>query len=373
MGISALKIILKVNPEYEALLPKLPRDEYEALKQSIKTEGQYYPIIVNPEGIILDGHHRYKACQELGIEPKIEVKSFPNKLLEKKFVIEVNLRRRHLNEFQIAELGYRLLPIERELAKQRQIELGRTHGEVPVETDPISSNELKGQARDIVAKKIGLSPTTFQRAITIIKRAPEEVKEKVRSGEMSIAYAYKMIRRRESVKTPPLPDGEFDVIYADPPWEYSLPLRGSPDMHYPVMGTDEICRLDIPAADDAILFLWATNPKLTDALKVMAAWDFTYKTNMVWVKDKFGTGYYFRGQHELLLVGTKGNFSPPLEESRPPSVLYAPATEHSRKPLEVYGIIERMYPNRRYLELFARNNRPGWASWGVEVEGKQLG
>jgi len=148
------------------------------------------------EKVILDGHHRYRICQELGITPKVEVKTFPNKLLEKKFVIEVNLRRRHLNDFQKAELAYPLLEIERELAKQRQ----------GTRTDLTScSNEHQvefGKARDIVARTAGLSPTTFQRAVKIIEKAPEELKEKVRQGKMSINYAYEMVKKQtERVET----------------------------------------------------------------------------------------------------------------------------------------------------------------------------
>jgi len=356
---------IRINPDYEKLLPKLPPAEYEALKESIKTEGQHFPIIVNEDNVILDGHHRYRICKELGIAPKVEVKTFPNKLLEKKFVIEANLRRRHLNDFQKAELAYPLLEIERELARQRQLSKLK-----PFQNNPqFGSNEPNsetGRARDIVARRAGLSPTTFQRAVKIIEEAPERLKEKVRAGKLSIAYAYKMLTRRTE-EPPPLPEGVFDVIYADPPWEYYLPLRGSPEMHYPVMSTDEICKLKVPIAENAILFLWATNPKLEDALKVMKTWGFTYKTNMVWVKDRIGTGYYFRGQHELLLVGVKGNVGVPLEENRPPSVLVASVREHSRKPDIVYEIIERMYPNGRYLELFARGKRPNWTSWGIEI------
>ena len=124
------------------------------------------------------------------------MKSTLKKLLEKKFVIEVNLRRRHLNDFQKAELAYPLLEIERELAKQRQSKAGELFGKGK---NSSSSNELKlseGQARDIVAKVAGLSPTTFQRAVKIIEKGSEELKEKVRHGKMSINYAYKMVKNR---------------------------------------------------------------------------------------------------------------------------------------------------------------------------------
>ena len=111
---------LRLNPEYEKLLPKMSEEEFAELKASIQAEGQHYPIIVNEDLEILDGHHRYRACTELGVEPDFEVRKFEDKLLEKKFVIEVNLRRRHLNNFQLVELAVPLLEIEKALAKKRQ-------------------------------------------------------------------------------------------------------------------------------------------------------------------------------------------------------------------------------------------------------------
>jgi N6-adenosine-specific RNA methylase IME4 len=131
--------------------------------------------------------------------------------------------------------------------------------------------------------------------------------------------------------------------------------------------TQEICELQIPTSENAVLFLWATNPLLEDALQVMKAWGFQYKTNIVWVKDKFGIGFYVRGQHELLLIGTKGNVHPPEESNRFSSVVNADVKEHSEKPEEIYNLIEAMYPDKTYLELFARKQRLKWKSWGNEV------
>lgn len=358
---------IKINPEYEAILPKLQANEYASLKQSVETDGLHYPIIVNEQGTILDGHHRFRICRELGVEPRYEIKRFPNTLLEKKFVIVSNLQRRQLNDFQRAELALPLEQIEAELARQRQgtrTDLDRTSGSFEPEV---------GRARDIVAKTAGLSSTTYQRAKKILSEGSEKLKDSVRSGATSIAFAYKKLLRDVECETPPsLPEGEFDVIYADPPWDYDLQLRGSPDMHYPVMSQEEICALKVPAAKNAMLFLWATNPKLKEALQVMESWGFSYRTNMVWVKDKFGTGYYVRGQHELLLIGKKGDFPVPSEADRPSSVVESPRMEHSRKPNVFYTIIEKLYPNHKYLELFARKpvERENWIFWGAENTSK---
>jgi len=167
------------------------------------------------------------------------------------------------------------------------------------------------------------------------------------------------------------PEGEFDVIYADPPWRYEFPISKSRaiERHYKTMELKEICNLKIPSAGDAILYLWATAPKLEEALEVMKAWGFTYRSNMVWIKPSIGMGYYSRVKHELLLIGIKGKMSPPKTQSRYQSVINAERKEHSKKPDLVYDIIEEAYPPSEYklLELFARQTREKWTSWGDEL------
>jgi len=181
-------LILSVSDEYDKLVFPLSSDEYNSLKESIKQNGLWMPIICNVDGVILDGHHRFMACIELKIKTKYAIREFENKLLEKKFVIECNSKRRQLNDFQKAELGMILLEIEEEIAKLRRIEHSQTN-------KPLSSNELKGQSRDIVAKEIGLSSTTFERAKKIIKEAPEDIKKKLRTNDSntSISKEYKNI------------------------------------------------------------------------------------------------------------------------------------------------------------------------------------
>jgi len=175
--------------------------------------------------------------------------------------------------------------------------------------------------------------------------------------------------RRE--KTPNLPKGDYDVIYADCPWKYDIPLRGDPEEHYQTLTPEEIMDIEPPAAKDAVLFMWAPNPQLENALDVMNKWGFSYKSNLVWVKDKIGTGYYFRGQHELLLICIRGKIGTPKEEDRPDSVIKAPVGKHSQKPEIIFSIIEKMYPTssgHKYFEMFSRakTERPGWKHWGLE-------
>lgn len=165
---------------------------------------------------------------------------------------------------------------------------------------------------------------------------------------------------------------DYEVILADPPWRYDwVPAKNrAVENHYPTMSLREIMDLPVAeiAAEGAILFLWATAPKLREALAVMDAWGFRYRTNAVWDKLKIGMGHYFRGRHEHLLIGRRGKIETPSTDVRPPSVIASPRGRHSAKPVEVHEIIERMYPDKRKIELFARRRRPGWAAWGNELE-----
>lgn len=177
-------------------------------------------------------------------------------------------------------------------------------------------------------------------------------------------------QERPTIERPPPPAGTYDLVYADPPWRYEAPGGETPELraverHYPTMTVEEIATLPVPAAPDAACFLWATNPLLREGLEVLDAWGFTYRTNLAWVKDRIGMGYWVRGQHELLLIGRRGSFGPPAESLRPPSVLHAPRLEHSAKPEELYDLLESLYPNATRIEMFARAQRPGWDSWGA--------
>lgn len=168
--------------------------------------------------------------------------------------------------------------------------------------------------------------------------------------------------------------GKFVLLYADPPWRYDLPPMGdsgrSIENQYPTMALEEICALPVRDLiyDDAILFLWTTSPLFAQAVKVLDAWGFDYRTNMVWVKDKIGMGYYVRQRHETLVIAKRGKIPTPAVDARPDSVVEAPRLEHSAKPPVFYDLIDRMYPGVRKLELFARNSREGWFSWGNQVD-----
>jgi len=164
-------------------------------------------------------------------------------------------------------------------------------------------------------------------------------------------------------ETPPMPKGEYRVLYADPPWQFANSgLEQSAAQHYPTMATADICNLHPPKTP--VLFLWATAAMLPDALEVVRAWGYEYKTHMVWVKPKgSGIGWYLDTRHELLLICVRGSQHP---EVKPSSVIEAATSTHSKKPESVYGTIESMYKGP-YLEMFARNRHEGWDAWGNET------
>jgi len=195
---------LHLKPEYDKLLPHMTEEEFTELKKSIQTEGQHYPIIVNQDLEVLDGHHRFRACTELGIEPDFEVKQFEDKLVEKKFVIEANLRRRHLNNFQLVELAVPLLEIEKALANKRQIKNGKNDRDMQLglESDDTETfgQEFKAKSAELVAKKAGLSTRTLERGKKIIEKASEDEKQKLREGKTSITHVYQGIAREEKPK-----------------------------------------------------------------------------------------------------------------------------------------------------------------------------
>lgn len=173
---------------------------------------------------------------------------------------------------------------------------------------------------------------------------------------------------------------KYQIIYADPPWRYDFSKKtvDSIEYHYPTMELEEICALEVPSEYNALLYLWATAPKLLEALEVIKSWGFTYKTHAIWDKGRIGIGYWFLGQHELLLVATKGKFSPPKDTERISSVIKETKTEHSKKPEYVRDLISKWYPKETKLELFARENPQlrldgtntfdGWDIWGNEVK-----
>lgn len=173
-----------------------------------------------------------------------------------------------------------------------------------------------------------------------------------------------------------LPDQKYGVILADPewrfePWSRATGMDRAADNHYPTSCTEIIAARDVPsiAAEDCVLFLWATVPMLPHALTVMAAWGFDYRSHVVWQKDRIGTGYWFRNAHEILLVGVKGNIPAPAPGTQMHSIIDGAVGAHSEKPECFLEMIEAYFPTLPKIELNRRGAaRPGWDAWGNEAE-----
>jgi N6-adenosine-specific RNA methylase IME4 len=172
----------------------------------------------------------------------------------------------------------------------------------------------------------------------------------------------------------------FGTILADPPWQFMNRTGKVAPEHkrlrrYPTMPLEDIMELPVAriAARQSHLYLWVPNALLREGLDVMKRWGFTYKTNLVWYKvrkdggpDGRGVGFYFRNVTELVLFGVRGGLRTAQPGRRQVNLLGTRKREHSRKPDELYEIIEKCSPGP-YLELFARHRRAGWQQWGDEV------
>ncbi|AIT81645.1 MT-A70 family methyltransferase [Novosphingobium pentaromativorans] len=169
----------------------------------------------------------------------------------------------------------------------------------------------------------------------------------------------------------------YGALLVDPPWHFrNFSGKGegkNPTAHYQCMSLDDIAALPVAhlAAPDCAMFMWATAPLLPEAIEVMNAWGFVYKSGAAWAKQSttgakwaFGTGYVFRSAAEFLIVGTVGQ--PRVQSRSVRNLIVAPVREHSRKPDSQYEMVEALYAGP-YAEIFSRTNRPGWDSWGDEA------
>ncbi len=363
------------------VMPDLSDADFAALKADIDRCGVLVPVEYDEDGNILDGHHRVRACRELGIDswPRFIRKGLSDD--EKRtHARQLNIARRHLNQEQKRDLtadqlretpalsdraigsalgvdGKTVRSVRTSLEATAEIpQLEKTVGadgrarRKPIPTrheddSPSGQIEAIGRAKDIRAKKN--------------KHRREERLNKI--AEISAGNAELNTTQR------------YPVIYADPPWRYENPPIGdsnrSIENHYPTMTLDEICALPVAelATEDAILYMWATAPKLAECFEVIDAWQFDYRTCLVWDKQHIGMGYYARNQHELLLVARRGELPPPLAGTQPPSVYSEKRGDHSAKPLYYYEMIEAAYPQLPKIELFSRSPRDGWAAWGNQA------
>jgi N6-adenosine-specific RNA methylase IME4 len=400
-----------IDPEFRDLLPALTTDERFTLKKAIAADGLRDPLVVWMEqDILVDGHNRLAICKELDVQVRTTARSFNSRGEALIWVVENQSGRRNMEPIDKIALAERMKPVYAAEAKRRQ---ACGQGGVLLKAKLPEANP--GDTRDLLAKQCGVSPRTYDAGVKVNATGTPALVQAVRSSAASISAAAEIAtlpameqdeivahgvreimakakeircaRLDETRKTRmekiakisrnnlPLDSvvEKSPLIYADPPWRYEHTMSESRaiENQYPTMALEEIKALPLAkkTTDDAVLLMWATSPKLAEAMSVIESWGFTYRTSMVWVKDKIGMGYYARQRHELLLIATKGSPPTPHPSDRHDSVVTVASTGHSVKPLEFYTIIEDMYPAWRglWLELFCRCPRDGWVSWGNQA------
>ncbi len=369
------------------VFPLITGAEFDALVIDVREHGLRVPIVLHPDGSILDGRNRYRACLAADVSPRFETWR-GEAGGEIAFVVSLNLNRRHLDESQRAMVAARLKKMlgpnldpggdaAQKVADLMNVSRGSVFTAQRVEE--------KGAPELVAAVERG--DVAVSTAADVAELPRQQQAEIVAKGEIEILKAAKKIRaerneerRAERVEklaqiavgnAPLVSDVKYPVVYADPPWRYEHVETESRaiENQYPTMALEDICAIPLGdvTTDDCVLFLWATSPKLAEAMRVVEAWGFNYRTSMVWVKDKIGMGYYARQRHELLLICTKGHPPTPAPSDRPDSVVEASRDAHSAKPAVFYDVIERMYPTLPKIELFCRSPRDGWGAWGNQA------
>jgi N6-adenosine-specific RNA methylase IME4 len=414
---------ITIDAELKSLIRPLTTEEYSKLEISILRDGIREPLAVwdhKDKTILLDGHNRKQICDKHGVTYKtltvakvtIEGESLDLDSMERAWIWVAHNQgsRRNLDSTGWAILVARVMPAFSADAKRRQEEHGKTAPGKPKHLP----NEL-GKCSDATSKHLGEAVTqailsiapgktnkTYVQAVlkeggykdgVITKPEKLEKLEMASDGgkgrvilglirsqrNLNTVARLNAITTKNATKLPA--EKEYSVLYVDCPWKYEFAETDSRKIEnqYETMTVDELCEYKVEfeggkkksvndiAAKDAVIFFWATAPKSQEAHRVLEAWGFEYKTHAVWDKEKIGMGYWFRGQHELLMVATKGKMPVPEEQARVSSVIRAVRGAHSAKPEQVYSIIEQMYPEAARAELFSRNRRPGWDAVGNQL------
>lgn len=349
--------------ELANLFPLIEGLAFDELCEDIKTQGQLEPIVFY-EGKILDGRNRWRACQTLGLEPRTTVYEGSEPF---SFVVSLNLHRRHLSSSQRAALAVSFEEYFAREAKERQREGGKNKVSQNVDY-PLDPNENKAAAQ--AAKLLGTNRTYVAMAKKLQQISPDTF-EDVKSGRVSIHKAIKQARKTHQ-HTPDLPSSQYQVLYIDPPWRFYgiIPAAMLAEAEYPTMTDDELVefgtKVNEIAPDDAVIFMWTTNIKLPMAIELLKEWGFTHRGQIVWVKTRSAANAtdWLHLRHEILLIGSRGNLIP---METPPSVIEADTLRHSQKPAVFRQWIERMFPNHKRIELFARQPSDDWSVWGNEV------
>jgi N6-adenosine-specific RNA methylase IME4 len=376
---------MKILQELESLIPPLSNEEFKQLERNILEEGIREPLITW-NGILIDGHNRYRIAQEHDINYETLEKEFENINRVKEWMIHNQFGRRNLPAYERGKLALRLKDIYIQKAKEIKAEKVSHYRQ----TGEVSQISVKPDTQKDIAKVANISHDTINKIEKIESKATDEVKQKLSSGTMSINEAYKEIKKEEKIEerkedikkqledieSGKLPElwGKYEVIAIDPPWAYEEKgglssndfnpeiTRGTTT--YPTMKVNQIKEIDLPLTDNSVVFLWTTHAFLKDAFDILEHWNLKYKATLVWDKEKMGMGRTIRLQCEFCLIAFKGN--PIFNGSSERDIIREARREHSRKPDAFYQYVERATIGRK-LEYFSREKRTNWEIYGNEV------
>lgn len=349
--------------EYAQIFPMLPLEELDALGADIAANGLLEPVTLY-EGKVLDGRNRYVACLSVSVEPQFTQYTGADPL---GFVVSKNVHRRHLSASQRSVIAARMETME--------------HGGNRRNMDQDANLHLD---RDAAATLMNVSPRSVASVKAVEREAPDLLPQ-IERGEITVNGAMREVkeRKREAIReqnrelvesTPPVTaqaDARYQTIVLDPPWDWGdegdVDQFGRARPTYNTMPFSDILALPVAelAEKDAHIYLWITNRSLPKGFELLEAWGFRYITALTWCKPHFGMGNYFRGSTEHVLFGVRGSL--PLLRKDAGTWFAAPRPgRHSAKPAEFYELVQTCSPGP-WLEMFARERRDGWASWGAEA------
>lgn len=362
---------LKINEELKKHIWPLKPEEFKQLEENILSEG-IRDKIITWQGFIIDGHNRYEiACRHNLLFETLEFE-FDNIEAVKDWMDANQLGRRNLTEDQWQ------ISIGRRYNREKKAATGRSDRSFGDANFTTPKTEKK------LSEEYKVSPRTIhnyaQKAKQFEKLQEEkpELSQAIWSGEKSFKEIRKEEKKEEFLNNIELInqkaksfddfDGLYDVVVIDPPWPYEV--RQSDVSHgmrnpYPMMSIDKLSKVNIPAAENCIMWLWTTNAFMREAFMLLDAWGFKQKSILTWAKDRFNLGDWLNGQTEHAILAVKGK---PLMKKGKSTLLNAPRRAHSQKPDEFYDMVKEICPGRR-IDIFSRCKREGFDEYGSE-EGK---
>ncbi|MCP5099897.1 MAG: ParB N-terminal domain-containing protein [Chloroflexi bacterium] len=357
------------------VMPDLNDADYQALKEDIRIRGLLVPVEFDEDGNVLDGHHRIRACEELEIDVSLSVIRKGLSEEEKRaHARQLNIARRHLNQAQRRELiSGQLKDTPAEPDRTIAAMLGVSHVTVGEERKRLESigqidqcDRKTSDGRTYPAKRKKPIRTAY---IDDTPEGREETTSRAKAIRKEKAKAKK--KENDELASQPVifPDGKFGTIVIDPPWNTQKIERdirpNQVAFDYPTMNEEELSTLEIPAANDCHIWLWATHKYLPTAMRLLDTWDFKYVCTFVWNKpggfQPIGLPQY---NCEFALYARKG--TPKFIDTKAFNVCFnAPRGKHSEKPQEFYNVVKRVTAGNR-LDMFNRRKIPGFVGWGNE-------